>query len=671
MWGEVLETTKNMHEIPEGEVVDIGADIARYGAMGILPTLLANRTTGGNIIWASNVFVDKGDSYAPTDEILVSDITGDNAGLIRTRASKAKEAQAALTRAHAEVFTPTWVVKLMVDEADKAWWESHEDATWQDYVRSPRLEITCGEAPYLVGRYDAADGTSVPLDERVGILDRKLRLVCEHTTARKTWVKYAHMALKSTYGYEFQGDNLLIARVNVLATIEDYARAQGYELPESTYRKFATVIGWNLWQMDGLTDHMPDMDGAGREPVDEPDPLGETPQLTGFDEWYASAGNEVVESEDTQGVTRVMVRDWDRGEVVAFAELKREGSDMKFDYVIGNPPYQDENATNGRQPPIYDKFMDCAYEVGNVTELITPARFLFNAGQTKKEWNRGMLEDRHLKVIMFEPDAIKVFPNTDIKGGVAVTLRDANRVIGPIGFFSPVAEMNPIISKVRSASEGSDGLDTIVSSQGLYKFSGAFFDEYPTATESMGSGTGSKIVSKFVESFDVAFIDALPKNRQNDYVGLLIRTTGGRAYRYLSREHVQTNPYLDTFNVLVPKANGSGKFGEVLSSPEISERGNGSSDTFISIGMFDTKDEAEALLKYLKTKFVRALLNAKKVTQDNPKAVWSLIPLQDFTPDSDIDWSKSVFEIDDQLFEKYGLDDDEAAFIKSHVKEMG
>ena len=635
--------------------------------MGLLPTLLINRSTGGNIIWASNVFVDKGDSYAPTYEILASDITGENAGLIRTRASKAKEAQTALTRAHAEVFTPTWIVKLMVDAADEAWWESHDSATWQDYVLSRRLEITCGEAPYLVGRYDAADGTPVSLNERVGILDRKLRLVSKHTTARKTWVKYAHMALKSTYGYEYQGDNLLIARANVLATLEDYAKAEGYELPVSTYRKFAQTISWNLWQMDGLTNNMPDMD---YEYVEEDDPFSETPQLTGFDEWYASAGNEIVAVEDAEDMTRALLRDWNRGEAVAFVELKREGSDMKFDYVIGNPPYQDENDANGRQPPVYDRFMDCAYEVGDVVELITPARFLFNAGQTKKEWNKSMLADKHLKVIMFEPDATKVFPNTDIKGGVAITLRDVNRVIGPIGFFSPVAMMNPIIAKVRSASNGTSRLDTIVSSQGLYKFSSAFFDDYPTASASIGSGTGSKIVSRFVEGYDLAFVDVLPRNHPGDYVGLLIRVAGGRAYRYLRREYVQVNPYLDTYNVLVPKANGSGKFGEVLSSPEISDCGNGSSDTFISIGLFDTRDEAESLLKYLKTKFLRALLNAKKVTQDNPKAVWSLIPLQDFSSESDVDWTKPVADIDRQLYAKYCLTQDEVDFIETHVKEM-
>ena len=96
----------------------------------------------------------------------------------------------------------------------------------------------------------------------------------------------------------------------------------------------------------------------------------------------------------------------------------------------------------------------------------------------------------------------------------------------------------------------------------------------------------------------------------------------------------------------------------------------GYTETFIGIGAFDTRFEAEAALKYMKTKFARAMLGILKVTQHNRKGKWKYVPLQDFTPNSDIDWTKSVAEIDRQLYAKYGLDEKEIAFIESKVREM-
>lgn len=152
-------------------------------------------------------------------------------------------------------------------------------------------------------------------------------------------------------------------------------------------------------------------------------------------------------------------------------------------------------------------------------------------------------------------------------------------------------------------------------------------------------------------------------------VKFLAKTKVGRQFKYIRRDYLQDNPYLDTFNVLIPESNGSGAF-ETLVSPLIAAPGEGSADTFISIGVFATEMEAECLKKYIKTKFARALLGVKKVTQHNPKATWEYVPIQDFTENSDIDWTKSVSEIDKQLYAKYGLTEEEIAFIESKVKEM-
>lgn len=125
-------------------------------------------------------------------------------------------------------------------------------------IDSKRLEITCGEAPYIVSRYDAATGELIEIGKRIGILDRKLRVVNENTDNESDWFKWVLRAYQSVYGYEFQGDNLLIARINLLVTFVDYMQDRWGRVPTDTeLRKIANVIVWNLWQMDGMTGTVP------------------------------------------------------------------------------------------------------------------------------------------------------------------------------------------------------------------------------------------------------------------------------------------------------------------------------------------------------------------------------------------------------------------------------
>lgn len=623
----------------------------------VLEVLLRDNSTGTNIIWADDEYEAYGDGYQATDEITLDRLMGEKVGLIVPRIAKERERQSKRTRNKAEVFTPTWVCKKMIDWADEAWAEGlpvdSNEPEWLVYVESPRLEITCGEAPFLVNRYDASSGEYVEPAARTGILGRKLELVNEHAKDRGEWLDLASRALRSVYGYEFQGDNLLVARINILNSVADYARWAGYgSFDEEEALGFADIISWNLWQMDGLTNCVPY--GTGK-------PEHEQPSL--FDDLFAN--EEESDIRDGRGLARI--KNWDTGDEVEFAYIKRKGVDMRFDYIIGNPPYQEETEGNGRQSPIYDKFMTATYEVGEVVELITPARFLFNAGQTPKAWNNQMLSDPHLKVLEYEPDSTRVFPPpTDIKGGVAITLRDSNKDYGKIGVFTAMYEMNGIIKKVFDDVEVNGSIKDIVSQRGLYRLEKSFFQDYPHASESLGAGTGNMLVSNIFEKVPEGFTEI---EGSND-IGLIGRLNSKRTVRYIPRKYVIDNDYIDTFNVLVAKSNGTGSFGEALSMPLILEPGRGALDTFMSIGMLSSREEADALLKYIKSKFFRSLLSVKKATQDNPRAVWSLIPIQDFTSDSDIDWSQSVAEIDVQLYKKYGLSDREIEFIETHVKEM-
>ena len=341
---------------------------------------------------------------------------------------------------------------------------------------------------------------------------------------------------------------------------------------------------------------------------------------------------------------------------------------MKFDFCIGNPPYQADVQNEGdRANPVYDRFMDAAFDVADCVEMIHPARFLFNAGQTPKAWNDKMLNDEHFSVISYESDATKVFPNTDIKGGVAITIRNNKKVYGAIGTFTLHDELNGIIKAVKGHKQFVS-LKSIIASQGLFRFTEKFFNEHPEALDIIGKGTGNKIVSSIMNKLpDVFFEEADPSVKQIRFLG---RIQNQRDYRWIQRAYIEENDYIDKYKLFIPEANNSGHFGETLTEPTIGEPGDGSADTFLNAGLFDSVEEAYNLQIYMKTKFFRALLGVKKVTQHCPPFVWELIPLQDFTNNSDINWSAPIKAIDQQLYKKYGLSDEEIAFIESHVKEM-
>ena len=149
---------------------------------------------------------------------------------------------------------------------------------------------------------------------------------------------------------------------------------------------------------------------------------------------------------------------------------------FKFDVAIGNPPYQDDmEGDSNTKTPVYDKFMEAVFGVAGKVELITPARFLFNAGYTPKPWNKKMLNDEHFKVFHYEPNAEKIFPNTDIKGGVAVTYRDADKNFGAIGTFSKYQELNTIMRKVTSA-DGFKSIMEIVVTSFAYHYTKLLYD---------------------------------------------------------------------------------------------------------------------------------------------------------------------------------------------------
>ncbi len=657
-------------------LVGIQDEILRLHAKGLLAPLLADKTTKRNIIWATDAYRALGFPYERTQEILPALITGEHSDVIKTRARKEMEQQSERTRRHAEVFTPLAVCRQMISDADAAYFGGVDPfmtdgvpsarvsfqrrKKWQHYVDARRLEITCGEAPYLVHRYDVATMEGVPLAERQGILDRKLRIVCENTVDETEWMRWTLRAYQATYGYEFQGDNLLIARVNLLMTFEEYLRARWRRKPTAQeYRAIIRTIAWNLWQMDGIRGTIPY--------AEESEPM----ELMLFD-----LPEEIEELRlfpaHTGEIPPVRIYDWRRQSGLEYRRVNTGGRTMKFDFVIGNPPYQDESNGDLRNyaPPIYHLFLDEAYKVADKVELIHPARFLFNAGSTPKAWNEKMLQDPHFKVLEYEEDSDKVFPNlsTPIKGGIVITYRDEKKKYGAIQAFTPYPEMNAVSHKVVHFNDFSSLMD-IVYSRTSYRLTDAMHKDYPDALSKLSKGHPYDMASNIFQRLPEIFFDDLPKDG-NEYVKILGREGNRRIYKYIRREYVNDVANLMFYKVYVPQAAGSGVFGEAMGQPVVEAPRTAATETFISIGKFDTITEAKALEKYIKTKFLRAMLSVLKVTQNGNRGVWKMIPLQDFSPSSDIDWSQSIADIDQQLYAKYGLSAEEIAFIESHVKEM-
>ena len=653
----------------------------------VLDTLLKDKSTGKNIIWATD----------PPDELQTvmyepvtdrSQITTQQLGLthyeaVLPRMMKQTDTQQQRTRKKGEVFSPAWVCNKMNNALDADWfrglgaeesagqftvelpqgWQTVETPVqfpvckgrtpaWVQYVQSRRLEVTCGEAPFLASRYDAATGEIIPVARRIGILDRKLRVVSENAATEEEWRKYATHAVQSTYGYEYQGDNLLLARVNLLLTYAEHLQARWQRKPtKEELQPIATIISWNLWQMDGLHLSVP----GGK-------PQPEAEQLDLFSMFGAA--------EPQPPTVSCKVKNWRKGShgtAQNFETIQEGSTSMKFDYVIGNPPYQ-ETLQNTSDKPIYNDFMDASYQISDKVELITPARFLFNAGKTAKVWNEKMLNDVHLKVLYYEPDSSKVFSNTDIKGGVAITYRDGNAEFGAIGSFTPYNELNDILHRVKN-HKSFVSIEKIVITSFAYHYTDRLHEDYPDAASRLSKGHAYDLKSNAFDRLSDVYQDEKPDDG-HDYIRIFGRQNNERTYKFIRRDYVNNVANLDKYKLFMPKANGTGAFGEVLTLPEISEPGVGATESFVSIGLFDTAEECDNLLKYIKSRFMRAMLGVVKITQDLTPSKWKYVPLQDFTAHSDIDWSKSVAEIDRQLYCKYDLTADEIEFIESHVKEM-
>ena len=632
----------------------------------VLDTLLKDKSTGKNIIWATDPPEElQTVMYEPVTDR--SQITTQQLGLthyevVLPRMMKQTDTQQQRTRKKGEVFSPAWVCNKMNNALDADWfrglgaeesagqftvelpqgWQTVETLVqfpvckgrtpaWVQYVQSRRLEVTCGEAPFLASRYDAATGEMIPVARRIGILDRKLRVVSENAATEDEWRKYATHAVQSTYGYEYQGDNLLLARVNLLLTYAEHLQARWQRKPtEEELQPIATIISWNLWQMDGLHLSVP----GGK-------PQPETEQLDLFSMFGAA--------EPQPPTVSCKVKNWRKGShgtTRNFETIQEGSTSMKFDYVIGNPPYQISDGGAGvSATPIYNRFIEAIKTIhpGAIC-LIIPAKW-YSGGKGLDKFREEMLGDRHISTLVDYSNSLDVFPNVDVAGGVCY-------FVWKEAYNGKCKYTNYRNGKATTAYRDLNEFQTFI--------------RYPVASgivkkvKEDGELTLDKVVSSR-KPFGLA-TTAKPMKTGD----ITIRYNGGRG-PYKSTEIRVGTEMIDQWKIIISRLTAEhagqpakdGKY-RVLSTMELLKPGEICSETYLVAGAFDSKEEATNYMDYLKTQFVRFLILQIAMTQQLSKASFAFVPCQDFTRK----WT------DKQLFEKYDLSSEEVNYIQGMIKEM-
>lgn len=294
-----------IEESSSDESIDIDENSLIRQSRDLLKILLRDRTTQRNIIWATKTYEQMRKGYNASDSITIKHVTGAQSKLIRPRIQKLKYEQKDRTKGKAEVFTPTWIVKKQNDIVDKEF----QNLSLEEYVSKKWLEITCGEAPYMVSRYDAVTGEPISIGDRVGFVDRKLNRINEQVDDPSEWIRLVKKAYQTSFGYEFQGDSLLIARENLLYTFIDYYESKFQNKPDLELQKeIAIIISYNVFQMDGL-----------KEIIPLSEIITNSEQLDLFSEFEEfKKTNEII-----KGIP-VKIKDWQSRRMIEFRKLKEE-----------------------------------------------------------------------------------------------------------------------------------------------------------------------------------------------------------------------------------------------------------------------------------------------------------------------------------------------------------
>ncbi|WP_414055780.1 Eco57I restriction-modification methylase domain-containing protein [Macrococcus equi] len=615
----------------------------------LLSILLKDYTTGQNIKWATDSYKQYGEGFYEDREITPNLITGWYDGFIQPRANKAKKDQQFRTKAKAEVFTPSWIVKLQVESV----LNEMKDLSFDDFIHTTWLEITCGEAPYMANRYDMNSGEIISLKDRTGFIDKKFQALNNKINDKKQWMKYALKIFQSSYGYEYQGDSLLLARENLLLTFIDYHQEKFELFPEKKeLLSIAEVISNNVMQMDGISFDIPFSYSTKNEV-----------QLSLFDI------DTPLEFSGREKSNIINLRQKNEKKIFG-------GKNMKFDVVIGNPPYQendngmrDEGASkNASASPIYHKFVQIGKEISTIQSLIIPARWAFGSGKGLSNFTEDMMNDKSIQYFEYFQKSSDVFENTEIKGGISIILRNNNYV----GKSKIITNIQGVKSE-RKGHINSEGTGLFIVHNYLISIFKKVVSEDFKSIQSLVSplkpyGLRTDLFRNPAK-YDIA---ELANNINPEFpIKIYGLSNNKRVVKY--------SKYIDSFKdnedsinkwkVFSAYAYGSGTFGEKMGDIIIAEPNSICTETFLRFGAFEKQQTAENFKKYMKTKFFRTMVGVLKVTQHSTRT-YKYVPWLEFENDSEINWSKSIKEIDQQLFKKYKLSVEEIAFIEENVKEM-
>ena len=633
----------------------------------LLEILLKDHSSNKNIIWATDNYVLKGKGYYPHDYISLKSITGRNGLVIKPRVKKSKKEQNKRIKDKAEVFTPSWICNIQNNSLNETWFERKdmfnkevdetwevvnekivfpEDKTWQDYVELKVLEISCGEAPYLVSRYDTVSGEWLDINNRIGALDRKIRVINENTTNEKDWYDWVVKAYQATFGFEWQGDSLLIARENLLFTFIDYYLNRYNTYPENQkLEEIAKILSWNIWQMDGLKFVIPDSC--------KPEPKI---QMSFFEEDNVQEECLGCKKNNNSLHTGIYckVRNWKTKRSIKFYKGEKK---MKFDFVIGNPPYQvtvreASEGNNKNTIDVFDDFQNEAIKVGDKTCLIYPA----------KNYQRGKknLLDKHLISLRIyngsSRQGEKHIPNEGsvfgdivrrIPGDVGIVYYDNTRTEDQVMYQDTLINRTDKVLPVRK--EFLSIANKLANEADTFKFS------------SIGKVCESNFVQYNPESVLNKVVDR-DKPAPDGYVKVLTNDkagSGGKAKWFYIKQTDLDRQQPKKYKIVITSAYPNEAFSwsknfDILNEDEFFGRSK--------LCIYDNSDlqKVNYCFKYLQTKF------AKVINLMTPYKFLYYLPNFDSIY-NEIDWDKSITDIENQLYKKYKFTDEEIELISKNV----
>ncbi len=555
----------------------------------------------------------------------------------------------------AEAITPIWVCNLQNNLVDAAWFEKKEvfnrtsgrewtateekikfpsGKNWRDYVRAKRLEIACGEAPYLASREDFYAKKIIALGQRVGILDRKLRVVSENVDDREEWLEWGLFALEAVYGFEIRTEKVEKARKNLELTFFDYYLA-----------KFGGDSSVNTEEIL-----------AKRQAIAQKEKA-----IAFRNERFSKKIQAIAEKVEEILQKNIIVAD-------IFQEDAAILADLKFEAIVGNPPYHKTGGAGGsNDAPIYQDFAKWCFENGaQYVSLVIPARW-FAGGRENLlgKFRKYMLAEAGIRDLLVYSEARAVFDWVNLSGGICIFLAErgfrgeceyvlqekgevmrAKRDLGKSEILIREVQLVTIVEKVQKKME---------------------IEGRKTVREIVLGNTPFGITSE-LKDYKGRDIELYIERGAKHNVKLYFFDKPCRVVRYISRKHIGKNKdMLKNPKVMLPAAGGTGSDRYIIGKTEMIGRNSVCSQSYL-VAVFESDEEMEGFWKYTQTKFFRVLVKACKVSQSASRRVYRFVPLEDFGAKSEIDWGGEVAEVDRQLYEKYGLSAEERDFIEKRIE---